>query len=200
LQNDGFGSIISHYCLDDRLKDISICLVGNTVSEGEVDGVILATANTNVAKFASTRKVLSVFVERNGHDTVGSVKGLFNTVSVVNVNVDVENTLLIPEQLDDSEDDVIDIAESTGLALFRVMQTTSPVYSDVAFPSVQASGALHGTASADTAKLKKAIKYRAIVSDIVFTLLAGELLHVVWRDLVQEFDVLVRVELRHLVL
>lgn len=38
------------------------------------------------------------------------------------------------EKLEDPEDDIVDIAESRSLALFGVMETSSPVYSDVGEP------------------------------------------------------------------
>lgn len=72
----------------------------------------------------------------------------------------------------------VDVAESTSLRLLRVMQTAGPINCDVAFLSIKACCALHTAASTDTAKLKKAIKDRAIVSDIIFALLALEVVHV----------------------
>lgn len=80
------------------------------------------------------------------------------------------------------------------------MQTAGPVHSDIAFAAVQASCTLHGPASADAAELEQAVEDRTIIADVVFALFARELLHIVGRDLVQEFNVLVRVELRHFVL
>jgi hypothetical protein len=80
------------------------------------------------------------------------------------------------------------------------MQSTSPVDCDIAFPSVQTRRPLHGASRADTAELEQAVKDRTIISDIVFALLFGEVVHVVWGDFVQELDVLVGVELRHFVL
>lgn len=94
----------------------------------------------------------------------------------------------------------VDIAEAAGLALLCVVQAAGPVDGNVALAAVQASGALHGAAGADAAELEQAVEDRAVVADVVLALLAREVVHVVGRDLVQEVDVLVGVELRHLVL
>lgn len=94
----------------------------------------------------------------------------------------------------------IDIAEATCFTLLGVMQTTSPVDSNVAFAAVQAGCALHCATCADTAKLEQAVKHGTVIADVVFALLLSKVVHVVWRDLVQKVDVLVCVELRHLVL
>ena len=77
------------------------------------------------------------------------------------------------------------------------MQTAGPVDSDVALPTVQTRRALHGAAGADAAKLEQSIEDWTIIPDIVLALFLGEVVHVVGSDLVEEVDVLVRVELRH---
>ena len=92
----------------------------------------------------------------------------------------------------------IDVAEPASFALLGMMESTGPVYRDVALVPVQPRGALHAAAGADAAKLEEAVKHGAVVPDVVLALLAHMIVHVVGRDLLQEFDVLVRVELRHL--
>lgn len=91
----------------------------------------------------------------------------------------------------------VDVAETTGFAFFGVMQTTSPIDGDVALLAVESRSALHATARTDTTKLEETVKYRAIISDVVFSLLPHEAVHIVWRDFLQEVDVVVRVKLGH---
>jgi hypothetical protein len=79
------------------------------------------------------------------------------------------------------------------------MQATRPVDSDVALASVQTRSTLHCSACADAAELEQTIKDRAIVANVVLTLLLCKVLHVVWGDFVKKLDVLVRVELRHFI-
>lgn len=98
-----------------------------------------------------------------------------------------------------AEPRTIDIAEAAGLALLRVMKSTGPVDSDVTFLAVQAGRALHGATGANSTELEETIKDRAVISDIVLGLLALVLVHVVGRDFAQEVNVLVGVELCHLV-
>ena len=92
----------------------------------------------------------------------------------------------------------VDIAEAAGLALLGVVQSTGPVDSNVAFVAAETSGTLHASASADAAELEKAVENRTIISDIVFSLLLRERLHVLGGHLLEKVDVLVGVELRHL--
>ena len=93
----------------------------------------------------------------------------------------------------------IHVAKATCLALLGVMKASSPVDSDVALAPVQSSSALHAATGADTTELKEPIEDRAIIPNIVFSLLLRKRLHVVGSDLLQEVDVLVGMELGHLV-
>jgi hypothetical protein len=158
-------------------------------------------------------------VKRAGHDTVGGIESLFDTISVVDVDVDVQDALLVAKELEDRENYIcsktlsasrtthrrsvtkhtVDITESTGFALLGVVQPTSPIDGYVAFLAVEASSALHGPASTDTTELEQAVKHRTIITDIVLSLLAHVAVHVVWGDSPQEIDVLIGVKLRHLI-
>ena len=70
-------------------------------------------------------------MEADRHHSVRGVEGLLNTISVVNVDIDVEFPLVVLQELQDGQDDVIDITEARGLALLGVMQTSGPVDGDV---------------------------------------------------------------------
>ena len=56
-------------------------------------------------------------MKRHGHDAVGGVEGLLHAVAVVNVDVDVQHTLVVLEQLQDGQHDVVDITEAGSLAV-----------------------------------------------------------------------------------
>lgn len=94
----------------------------------------------------------------------------------------------------------IDVAETTGFALLGVMKSTSPVDRDVAFASVEARSTLHAATSGDTTELEEAIEDGAIVADVKLALLFHEGVHVVWRDLLEKVDILVRMKLGHFML
>lgn len=106
LENDGFWAVIGHDSLDGRLEDVLVCLIRDAVTEGEINSIIFACSDTNVAKLAGAREVLAILVERDCHNAIGRVKGFLNTVTVVHVNVDVEYALLVPQEFDNAEDNV----------------------------------------------------------------------------------------------
>jgi hypothetical protein len=91
----------------------------------------------------------------------------------------------------------VDVAEATGFTFLGVVKATSPIDGDVALLSVQSRGTLHTTTRTDTAKLEETIEHRTIISDVVFSLLPHETVHIVRCDFLQEIDVIVRVKLGH---
>lgn len=67
---------------------------------------MLALADTDIAKFTGARKVLAVLVERYSHDPVGRVKGLLHTITVMNIDVDIEDALVETQKFENAENDV----------------------------------------------------------------------------------------------
>lgn len=106
LQHNGFGLEMIHYSLDGRPEHAPVGFIGDAVAERKVDRIILTSANTNVAQLACAREVLAVFMEGDSHYTVGGIEGFLNAVTVMDVDVNVEDSLLVPKKLDYTENDV----------------------------------------------------------------------------------------------
>jgi hypothetical protein len=106
LKYHRFWAVVFHDVRDDWLEDGFVGFVGDTISEWEIDRVVLSSANTDIPKFACAGKVLAILVERARHDSVGGIKGLLDTVAMVNINVYVQHALLVTEELNDSKDNV----------------------------------------------------------------------------------------------
>lgn len=106
LEDDGLRLVVVHYGLNNRLENGLVGIIGNTIAKREIDGVVLSNANSDVAQLASSGEVLSILVEGAGHNSVGCVEGLFNAITVVNVDVDVQDALLVSQELENCEDDV----------------------------------------------------------------------------------------------
>ena len=80
------------------------------------------------------------------------------------------------------------------------MQPPRPIDSNIALPPIQPRRPLHTPTRRNPTKLKQPIKHRTIIPDIILPLLLGKIVHIIRGDPLQEVDVLVGVELRHLVL
>ena len=62
----------------------------------------------------------------------------------------------------------IHVTETTGLALFGMMEPTSPVHSDVALVAVKTRGTFHAASGANTAKFEQTIKHRTVITDVTY--------------------------------
>ena len=78
-----------------------------------------------------------------------------------------------------------------------MMKPSSPIDSDVTFPTVEPCSTFHRTSGADATELEQTIENRAIISNIKSALFLLVLIHVVWCDLIQEIYVFVCMELCH---
>jgi hypothetical protein len=106
LQHDRIRFVVFHDGADDWLECALVCLVGDTVTEREVDGVVLSVSDSNVAQLSGAGEVFAIFMKGNGHDAVGGIECLFYAIAVVHINVNVEDALVEAEKFDDSEDNI----------------------------------------------------------------------------------------------
>jgi effector-binding domain-containing protein len=97
-----------------RFEDAFIISICDTIPQWKVQRIAFSFPDTSILdverlsdvryqtihsftypQFTSTREILSVFVKANGHYSVGGVKCFFNTVAVMDVDVDIEDTLVV---------------------------------------------------------------------------------------------------------
>lgn len=136
-------------------------------------------------------------MERHGHDAVSQVEGLLDAVAVVHVYINVQDARMVLEQLQDSNDNVVDVTEAGRLELLGVVQAAGPVDGDVTAVLVQLHGAVQRRARVHGTKVVQALEHRTILAHVeVVQVLAvrGQGLR---RDPLQKLDVLVVVEPAH---
>ena len=61
---------------------------------------------------SGSRKIVLEFMERTGHNPIGQVESFLNTVSVVDINIDVQYSLVSFQKFKDSQHAIVDIAKS----------------------------------------------------------------------------------------
>ena len=155
-------------------------------------------------------------MERDCHYSVGGIKGFLNAVTMVDIDVDVEDALVITKELEDAKNNIcrlglawtqergpisqpltIYVTETARFALLCVMQTARPVHCYVAFPTIEPCCTFHTATSADTAELEQAIEDRTVVSNIKSPLFFLVQVHVIRRNFLEKFDVFISMELGH---
>jgi len=95
--------------------------------QGNVDSVALSFSFSNVPKVSSSREEIPIPMETHRHHSIRRKESFFNSITVMNINVNIEDSLVVLEELKDGKDDVVDVAETFGLLFLGVMKATSPV-------------------------------------------------------------------------
>ena len=81
------------YLGHDGDEDILVAFVVDSVSEGEIDGVVFALSGSDVSEVSGAGEIFSIFVEGNSHDAVRRVESFFDAVAVVNVDIDIQDPM-----------------------------------------------------------------------------------------------------------
>lgn len=101
---------------------------------------------------------------------------------MVHVNVDIEHSWVHAQQLQDREHNVVDVAEARGFGLFGVVQPAGPVYGDVGLAVDELLGGVERGAGVERAVVPDAVKDGAVVTDVEFCEVGGELFGVFGGD------------------
>jgi len=112
---------------------------------------------------------------------------------MVDIDINIQNSLVVLEELEYGEHDVVDVAEAGRLALFGVMQAPRPVDGDVV-AVVELDGAPDGGAGVGLAEAVEAVKDGAVLADVEALEEADLVLLRLGRDGAEEVDVVVGVE------
>lgn len=139
-------------------------------------------------------------MEGYGHNSVGGIKSFFHAVAMMNVNVDVQDTLMVFQKLENGQDNVVDITEAGSFGLLGVVKSTGPVDGNIGGLLVQFDGRGHGSAPGELTELVKSIKHGAILAHVEPLHLFVVLAHVIGSDGAEETNVLVGMKFGHLLL
>jgi hypothetical protein len=162
LQDDRTGRKHLHDFANHWAKDAPVGIIIHTIVEREVNGIVLSLGVTTVQYIARSGKVLSELVEGYCHDTVGGIKCFLHSITVMNVDINVENTFVFLEQLQNSQDAIVNVAKARGFSFLGVMETSSPVDDDVYTILIETRGTTNGARRVELTKLEKTVKDGAI--------------------------------------
>jgi hypothetical protein len=95
-----------------------------------------------VLDIASAWEEISISMERYCHDSICAVEGFLDSISMMHVDVNIEYSVMVFQELQDSEDYIIDIAEATCLHLFGMMEASRPINADVRALVVEFDGCI----------------------------------------------------------
>jgi len=121
---------------------------------------------SDVLHITRARKEIAILVERDRHHSVRTIERLFNTISVMDINVNVQNTMMELEKLQYCQHNVVRIAKPRGFGFLGVMQASSPIDCYVTKAMVQSHRSCQATTSVATTVVEEALERRAVLSHI----------------------------------
>ena len=74
---------------------------------------------------------IAVLVKGDGHHAICQIERLLYAISMVNININVEDSWMVLQELQYRYDDVVHVAESRGFKLLGMMETTRPINSHI---------------------------------------------------------------------
>mmetsp|Transcript_441 Transcript_441/g.689 ORF Transcript_441/g.689 Transcript_441/m.689 type:complete len:359 (-) Transcript_441:54-1130(-) len=158
LQNNSTGLKDFHNLIEQRLEQIAIGIIAHATLEGSIDGKAGPFLGTRFARMARAGKEIPVLVQTQRHDTIRAIKGFFDTITVMDINVNVEDAGVDFEQFQNGQDNVIDITKTARFGLFGVMQAPTPVDGHVALSLRQLNSAIEGSTGTEGTEFEDAIK------------------------------------------
>lgn len=98
----------------------------------------------------------------NGHDSVSEEEGLFNAISMMYININVQCSRLEFQKFKNGKNYIIGIAKTGGFTLFSMMKATAPIDTNIGLIVHEQIGGIDGTTTTELAKLVKTCKTGAI--------------------------------------
>lgn len=120
------------------------------------------------------REKVPKLVKRDCHYSISGVKGLLNSITMVNINVNIQNSPVNFEKLEDTKNNVVDVTESRGFGLLGVVEAAGPIDGDVSVTAVEFDGGADGPSSGSLAEVEEAVEDRAVLADVEAFELARE--------------------------
>ena len=115
---------------DNLPKQFSVLLIVDTVIQRYVEGMMSARiqriSRTKVVWSTSAWKEVDfiVLVKRECHYTIRRPERLFYSVAMVYIDIDVQDTRMMEQQLKYGDYDIVDVAKSRCSRLFGMMEAT----------------------------------------------------------------------------
>jgi len=87
LEDNHVWLINLHNFLNDALEQITKGGIIDTITQGNIQSIMLPLGSPNISDMSSTREKIPILVKRNCHDSVCSEEGLLHAISMMDINV-----------------------------------------------------------------------------------------------------------------
>ena len=207
LQDYRVRTVVFSHFRHNRAENVFKLLVIDERLERHIQREVFPFSAADIHQVARAREEsLAEPMEADSHDTVSRIKGFLNAITMMHINVDVEDAVVVLEQLKYGDNDVVHKAEAASLFFFGVMQAACPVDAHVGHAVIQHDRSIKTASSRYLGQIEHTRERRAIivvaVTDVEMALLIEHLLRVlmgllgvyVWHNALKMLDVVLAME------
>ena len=135
-----------------------IGLIAHSTLEGNVDTKASSFLGPRFRRMSCTREKVAVLVQRQCHDTICAIKSFFDSISMMDININVQDSCVDLEEFQNCQDNIIDVTKSTGFTFFGMMKSSTPVDGNIALSLCQLNGPIQRGTGGEGAEFQNSIK------------------------------------------
>lgn len=113
MHDKGIRSVLGHHAIHHRFEELEESFIADSRFQRDVECVVLSIEFSNLIDPTSAwKEIIAILMKTNSHHSVAQIECLFDSIAMVDVNVEVEHARIDLEELKDGQDDIIYITES----------------------------------------------------------------------------------------
>lgn len=112
LHNNDIGGKHLHHLCDDWLKYQLEREIIHSFGEWKINAIPFPSLGTNIRNISSTWKKCTILMKRHCKNTVCGIKRFLHRISMMDVDVNIQNTLMAFQQFQNGKNNVVNITKS----------------------------------------------------------------------------------------
>jgi hypothetical protein len=129
--------------------------------------MVFTFTQSNIIYIPSAWKIIFKLMKWTCHYPISSIKGLFNTIPMMNVNINIKDSLIIIKQLQDTQHNIINITKPTSFWLLSMMKPSRPIQNRLKPPLIQQVSPNHTRTTIHRTVFIQSIYHRAIITKVI---------------------------------
>ena len=163
LNHHGIRSVESHASIHNFLEKLKISGIIDTLLERHINRIVFADPLSNRIECSSSRKEIFIkLMKAHSHDSISMIESFLNSITMMNINIEVQHSRVNFQHLENAYHNIIDIAKSTCLCFFGMVITARPVDSYIRYTSKDNVSSVNASSSSKLTKMIEPLKPRTV--------------------------------------
>lgn len=101
-------------------------------------------------------------MKTHSHYAIRKIKSLLDTISMMDIDIEIQYSRINFKKLENAKHNIVDVAKSTSLTLFSMVETTSPVDSNISITIHDGPSTANWASSRQLTKIIEAVEGRTV--------------------------------------